>query len=78
MTRVYTQQIEYDEMKEYGEFFKSMRKSIKYTLKEMSNELGIALSTLHRWENAKIIPSEDIYEIECKIRKIVKSAKKAL
>jgi hypothetical protein len=32
--------------------------------------------TYSRWELAKIIPQQDIYEIEEKVREIVKSAKK--
>lgn len=75
MTRVYVQQIDYDEMKEYGEFFKSMRKSIGYTLKEMSKEIGVFYTTLHRWEKGAIIPTQDIYEIEQRIREVVKTAK---
>jgi transcriptional regulator with XRE-family HTH domain len=75
MTRQYVQQLTKEEMQEYGEFFKQMRKSIKYSLQKMSDELGIALSTLHRWEQGKIVPREDMYFLEQKFRDVVKAAR---
>lgn len=75
MKRKYVQQISKEEMKEYGEFFRSMRKSVGYTLKQMANEIGVFFTTLHRWEKGEIIPNQDIYEIEQMIRDVVKAAK---
>jgi transcriptional regulator with XRE-family HTH domain len=52
-----------------------MRKSIGYSLREMSEKLGVALSTLDRWERAKIIPKQDMYDLEQRFRSIVKDAR---
>jgi DNA-binding XRE family transcriptional regulator len=73
--RVYIQQVTKEEMKEYGEFFKSMRLSIGYTLQEMGREIGVWHTTLARWEKGLVVPNGDIYEIESKIRDVVKAVK---
>lgn len=76
MTRVYIQQVNKEEMKEYGEFFKQMRLSIGYSLQQMAKELGLGwYTTLARWEKGLVIPNGDIYEIESKIREVVKAVK---
>jgi transcriptional regulator with XRE-family HTH domain len=62
-------------MKEYGEFFRSMRKSIGYSQKKMGDVLGVFYTTIYRWESGNIIPNQDIYEIEERIRNVVKTAK---
>jgi transcriptional regulator with XRE-family HTH domain len=71
-----TRQITIEEMKEYGEYFRNMRLSINYTQVQFSRLLGIHCMTYSRWERGVIIPQQDIYEIEEKVREIVKSAKK--
>jgi transcriptional regulator with XRE-family HTH domain len=75
MTRIYVQQVSKEEMKEYGEFFKSMRLSIGYSLEQMGKAIGVWHTTLARWEKGLVIPNGDIYEIECKIREVVKATK---
>lgn len=74
--RKYKLQIEPEEMQEYGEFFRSMRKSINYTLAEMAQELGVFRTTLSKWEKGISIPHQDIYDIEQQILGIVKTRKK--
>jgi transcriptional regulator with XRE-family HTH domain len=78
MGKKQTRQITYEEMKEYGEFFKSMRLSIGYSLIKMSEPLGVFYTTYSKWEKGLIIPQQDIYEIEEKVRNIVKVAKVGL
>jgi transcriptional regulator with XRE-family HTH domain len=75
MTRSYVQQVTIEEMKEYGEFFKSMRLSIGYSLDQMGKAIGVWYTTLARWEKGIVVPNGDIYEIEQRIRDVVKSAK---
>jgi DNA-binding transcriptional regulator YiaG len=70
-----TRQITIEEMKEYGEYFRNMRLSINYTQVQFSRLLGIHCMTYSKWELGKIIPQQDIYEIETKVRDIVKAAK---
>jgi transcriptional regulator with XRE-family HTH domain len=77
MAKKQTRQISYEEMKEYGEWFRNIRMSIGYTQKQFSILLGIHWMTYSRWELSKIIPQQDIYEIECKVREIVNAVKKA-
>jgi transcriptional regulator with XRE-family HTH domain len=72
-----TRQITIEEMKEYGEYFRNMRLSINYTQVQFARLIGIHSMTYSRWELGKIIPQQDIFEIECKVREIVQSAKKA-
>jgi transcriptional regulator with XRE-family HTH domain len=72
-----TRQITIEEMKEYGEYFRNMRLSINYTQLQFARLLGIHSMTYSRWELGKIIPQQDIYEIEEKVREIVRLAKKA-
>ena len=76
MTRVYTQQVTREEMKEYGEFLRSMRKSIGLTQKQMAEKLGVFYTTVYRWESGRITPNGDIYEIVEKVREIVREVKK--
>jgi transcriptional regulator with XRE-family HTH domain len=71
----HTRQITYEEMKEYGEYFRNMRLSINYTQTQFARLLGIHCMTYSRWELGKIVPQQDIYEIEEKVRRIVKSVK---
>lgn len=68
-------QVTREEMKEYGEFFKLMRLSINYSLQRMAAEIGIFYTSLSKWEKGVSIPQQDIYEIESRIRNIVKLAK---
>lgn len=75
MSRVYTQQVTKEEMLEYGEFFKQMRLSIHYSLAQMGKAIGVWYTTLARWEKGTVVPNGDIYEIEQRIREVVKSAK---
>jgi transcriptional regulator with XRE-family HTH domain len=72
----HTRQLTYQEMQEYGQFFKSMRLSINYTQVQFARLLNIHPMTYSRWELGKIVPQQDIYEIEEKVREIVRSAKK--
>ncbi|TCJ00012.1 helix-turn-helix domain-containing protein [Cytobacillus praedii] len=65
-----TRQITYDQMKVYGEKFEKLRKSINFSLNEMSEAIGVSLSTLHRWEKGKLIPQTDIDYIERKIENV--------
>lgn len=65
-------QITYEEMKEYGEFFRHVRQSIGYTIKQMAAEIGIFHTTLYRWEKGLIIPQQDIFELEQKYRALAK------
>lgn len=74
--RKYKMQIEPEEMQEYGEFFRSMRKSIGYTLAEMAQELGVFRTTLSKWEKGITIPNHNIDDLEQQIRGIVKTRKK--
>ncbi|MEH7116126.1 helix-turn-helix transcriptional regulator [Neobacillus vireti] len=76
MGKKQTRQVNYEEMKEYGQFFKSMRLSIAYTQKQFARLLDIHYITYGRWELGLIIPQQDIYEIESKVREIVRSVKK--
>jgi DNA-binding XRE family transcriptional regulator len=75
MKRKYVQQLSKEEMKEYGEFFRSMRNSIGYTQKKMAEAVGVFYTTIYRWEKGNIVPNQDIYEIEQRIRDVVKAAK---
>lgn len=69
-------QISREDMKEYGDFFRFMRKSVNMSLEEMANELGVFRTTLSKWEKAQVIPNVDIDDLEQRIRGIVKSKKK--
>jgi DNA-binding XRE family transcriptional regulator len=75
MTRQYVQQLTKEEMQEYGEFFRSMRKSIGYNLEQMANALGIFRTTYSKWEKGLIIPREDMYDLEQRFRNVVKAAR---
>jgi transcriptional regulator with XRE-family HTH domain len=75
MKRKYVQQLSKEEMQEYGEFFRSMRKSIGYSQKKMAEKVGVFYTTIYRWEKGNIVPNQDIYEIEERIRNVVKAAK---
>jgi transcriptional regulator with XRE-family HTH domain len=75
MNRKYTLQISMEEMKEYGEFFRSMRKSIGLNLDKMSQLIGTHRTSLSRWEKGLVVPNEDIDEIVQRIRNVVKDAK---
>lgn len=66
-----TRQITYEQMKKYGESFRSMRESIELTLAEMSDEVGIFRTTLSKWEKGLIIPQADIKYISRKFRSVV-------
>jgi transcriptional regulator with XRE-family HTH domain len=77
MAKKPTRQITIEEMKEYGEYFRNMRLSINYTQLQFARLLGIHSMTYSRWGLGKIIPQQDIYEIEEKVREIVRLAKKA-
>lgn len=70
-------QITYEEMKEYGEFFKTMRLSIGLTPAQMAEEIGVFRTTVSRWERGERIPNKDIYLIEQKYREVVKKYKQA-
>lgn len=63
-------QINYEEMEEYGEYFKGVRLSLGLTLKEMAEEVGVFRTTLSRWEKGKHIPQTDINYILTKFKKI--------
>jgi len=68
-------QISREESKEYGEYFKSMRKSINYSQEAMANELGVHSCTLRRWEKGQRIPHQEIdFIVEC-IQMVVKKVK---
>lgn len=71
-------QITYEEMKEYGDFFRSMRKSLGFNLEQMSQEVGIFRTTLSKWEKGLIIPQQGIYEIEMRFREVVKKKRSEL
>lgn len=70
-------QLEKEEMKEYGEFFREMRLSIGLTQKEMAAEIGVYRYTVYRWENGYTIPQKDIYEIEEQYREVANKYKMA-
>jgi transcriptional regulator with XRE-family HTH domain len=76
MSNKQTRQLTYPEMKEYGEYFRNMRLSINYTQKQFASLLDIHYITYGRWELGKIVPQQDIYEIEKKVREIVRLNKK--
>jgi transcriptional regulator with XRE-family HTH domain len=63
-------------MKEYGEYFRSMRLSIGYTQKQFARLLDVFPTTYYRWEKAVIIPQQDIYEIEIKLGKLLDQLRK--
>jgi DNA-binding XRE family transcriptional regulator len=75
MGKKQVRQISYEEMKEYGELFKSLRLSIGYSQDRLSKKIGVFRTTLHRWEKGQLIPQQDIYEIEQMIRSVVDSVK---
>jgi transcriptional regulator with XRE-family HTH domain len=75
MSRQYVQQVTYEQMKEYGEYFRSLRHSVGLTLKEMAEELGVHYTNLYRWEKGRIIPKTDIDYIVKKIKSIVSKYK---
>jgi transcriptional regulator with XRE-family HTH domain len=76
MGKKQTRQLTYEQMKEYGDYFRSVRKSLGYTIPEMADKLGIHHTTLYRWEKSKIIPQVDIKYLVTKYQNIVKVAKK--
>jgi DNA-binding XRE family transcriptional regulator len=69
-------QISREEMKEYGEFFKSIRLSLGFNLEQMAKEIGVFRTTISLWEKAKTIPNIDIDEIEDRYREVVKKYRK--
>jgi transcriptional regulator with XRE-family HTH domain len=75
MGKKQTRQLTYEQMKEYGDYFRSVRKSLGYTIPVMAEKLGIHHTTLYRWEKSKIIPQTDIEYLVSKYRRLVKSAK---
>jgi DNA-binding XRE family transcriptional regulator len=75
MARKYTLQLSKEEMKEYGEYFRFMRKSIGYSQKMMAEKVGVFYTTIYRWEKGNIIPNQDIDEIAQRIKDVVKAAK---
>jgi DNA-binding transcriptional regulator YiaG len=66
-----TRQITYEEMRKYGQSFKSMRESVGFTLQQMADEVGTFRTTLSKWEKGLIIPQTDIYEIEQRFKKVI-------
>jgi transcriptional regulator with XRE-family HTH domain len=68
-------QVSSEEMKEYGEFFKSMRESIGLTKPQMAEEIGVFFTTIHRWEKGERIPKQDIDGLVERYRKVVKEHK---
>jgi len=72
MGKKQVRQITYEEMKEYGEFFKGIRLTLGWSLTRMADEIDIWYTTLSKWEKGLIIPQQDIYDLEMKFRKIVK------
>lgn len=68
-------QIDKDEMKEYGDYFKSIRLSLGMTLQQMSKEIGVFRTTISLWEKAKSIPKTDIDEIVDKYKEVVNKYK---
>jgi transcriptional regulator with XRE-family HTH domain len=73
MTRAYVQQLTYEEMKEKGKLFKSIRKSLGLNLDEMSKLVGTFRTTLSKWEKGLIIPREDMYFLEQRFRDLAKT-----
>lgn len=71
-TGKYSLQLTHEEMKEYGEFFKSMRLSIGLSKYQMADEIGVFFTTIHRWEIGQRVPKRDIDELERKYREVVK------
>lgn len=65
-------QVDREEMKEYGEYFKYMRKSIGLTQVQMGKEVGACKHSIYRWENAIRIPKMDIEELVHRYREVVK------
>jgi transcriptional regulator with XRE-family HTH domain len=55
-----TRQITYEQMREHGQQFRSMRESIGLTLGQMADEVGIFRTTLSKWEKGLIIPQADM------------------
>lgn len=58
---------------EFGEFIKFMRKSINWSAGKIGEELGTCASTVLRWEKGYEVKQFDPYEIEQKIREVVKN-----
>lgn len=69
-------QITDEEMKEYAEYFKSVRLSLGLTRPQMAEEIGVFRTTICRWERAQHIPQRDIHEIVEQYRAVVKKYKK--
>lgn len=65
-------QVTREEMKEYGEFFKSMRKSVNMTLAEMAEEIGTDRCTFSRWERGMSIPNIEIESLVDMVRQVIK------
>lgn len=66
-------QVSKEDMIEYGDFFRFMRRSVNLTIKEMAQLLGnnVATSSLSKWERGQIPAEHDVKELEMKVRKIV-------
>jgi DNA-binding transcriptional regulator YiaG len=69
-------QLTHEEMKEYGQYFKSMRESVGLSKEQMAKELGVFFTTVHRWEIGQRVPKRDIEEIVEDYRKIIRKYKK--
>ena len=46
----------------FGDKVKQIRMKLKLSQTEMAKELGVAYSTLNRWENGKFKPNYDAQE----------------
>ena len=59
---------------EFGDKIKQVRMKLKLSQTEMAKELGVAYSTLNRWENGKFKPNYEAikrFEGFCKSQDIV-------
>ena len=65
-------QVTKEEMREIGEYFMSIRKSLGYNLSEMAEKIGVYRTTLSLWEKGKVVPQEDIYLLKQKFQEALK------
>lgn len=63
-------QVTREQMKEYGDLFKSMRVSIGFTLTKMADAIGVHYTVLSRWEKGTCIPQVDIKYVHNKIKSV--------
>lgn len=63
-----------ESMKEFGQFIKNMRESVKWTYEHLGENLNVHSKTIMRWENGKGLNSDtiDLYVLEVNLRDIVK------